>query len=95
MAVYFCSASLWPACRYAPVTAPENLAANRQGAPLDWGGRLLGGAVGVSLYSIVPGWRLAAFNETFMMLAALCALTLLAEWLLHEDSAAQSFPPKS
>jgi EmrB/QacA subfamily drug resistance transporter len=61
--------------------------------------RMLGGAIGVSLCGIVLEWRLAAhgdsltqatspariaaFNEAFLMLAALCALALVAAWGLR------------
>lgn len=66
--------------------------------------RMLGGATGVSLCGIVLEWRLAAhgaqlgggdqaarlaaFNETFLMLAALCALAVLAAWKLRAQQAA-------
>ena len=43
MVVPFCLASLWLAYRYVPGTAPGGVAANRQGANLDWRGLLLGG----------------------------------------------------
>ncbi len=43
MVVPFCLASLWLAYRYVPGTAPGGVAANRQGATLDWRGLLLGG----------------------------------------------------
>jgi uncharacterized membrane protein YecN with MAPEG domain len=33
--------------------------------------------------------RLSAFNETFLMLAALCALALVAAWRLREAPAQQ------
>ena len=63
-------------------------------------GRMLGGAIGVSLCGIVLEWRLsvhgdsltqaatsparlAAFNEAFLMLAALCALALVAAWRIR------------
>ena len=64
--------------------------------------RSLGGAAGVSLCGIVLEWRLsahgaslgqtgtpaqlAAFNEVFLMLAALCGLAMLAAWRLRVDS---------
>jgi len=41
MVVPFCIASLWLARRYVPTTSPGGLAANRQGAGLDWRGLLL------------------------------------------------------
>ena len=62
--------------------------------------RMLGGAAGVSLCAIALEWRLAAhgdsleratsparlaaFNEVFLMLAALCAIALLAAWQLRD-----------
>lgn len=50
--------------------------------------RQLGGAIGVSLVGIVLEWRLAAqagtgiraFNETFLLVALLCATAVLAAW---------------
>ena len=44
MVVPFCIASLWLARRYVPTTSPGGLAANRQGAGLDWRGLLLAAA---------------------------------------------------
>jgi EmrB/QacA subfamily drug resistance transporter len=56
--------------------------------------RMLGGAIGVSLCGIFlawrmdahPGDRLSAFNQTFVLLAVVCALALLAAWRLRADS---------
>lgn len=56
--------------------------------------RQLGGAIGVSLVGIVLQWRLAvhegsaaaqihAFDETYMLVAAICALALLASWRMR------------
>jgi predicted MFS family arabinose efflux permease len=39
--------------------------------------------------------RLAAFNETFLMLAALCALALLAAWRLREIPVARALHPEN
>lgn len=44
MVVPFCLASLWLANRFVPTTSPGGLAANRQGASLDWRGLLLAAA---------------------------------------------------
>jgi predicted MFS family arabinose efflux permease len=67
--------------------------------------RMLGGAAGVSICAIVLEWRLAvyaltasqpgsadlrAFNETFVFLATMTALALLAAWKMGETPA----PPK-
>ncbi|MDX9969141.1 MAG: MFS transporter, partial [Hydrogenophaga sp.] len=57
--------------------------------------RMLGGAAGVSLCGIVLEWRLAAhgenrpaaFDDTFLFLAAVCALALLAAWRLRDAPA--------
>lgn len=56
--------------------------------------RQLGGAIGVSLVGIVLEWRLAvhqssaggqllAFNETFLLVALLCALAITAAWQMR------------
>ncbi len=66
--------------------------------------RMLGGAAGVSLCGIVLEWRLAvhgaqlgggdqaarlaAFDETFLMLASLCGLALIAAWRLRAERSA-------
>jgi predicted MFS family arabinose efflux permease len=64
--------------------------------------RMLGGAAGVSICAIVLEWRLAvyalassnpasadlrAFNETFVFLATMTALALLASWKMAEPVA--------
>ncbi|MCG2595738.1 MFS transporter [Ramlibacter sp. XY19] len=70
--------------------------------------RMLGGAAGVSLCAIVLEWRLevhgtnlrgptsdarlAAFDESFLMLAAICALAMLAAWQLKGGP--QGDPPE-
>lgn len=59
--------------------------------------RQLGGAIGVSLVGIVLEWRLAvhqgrgdgavhAFNETFLLVAVLCAIAILAAWRMRVPS---------
>jgi EmrB/QacA subfamily drug resistance transporter len=69
-----------------------------QGASLINFLRMLGGAAGVSLCAIVLEWRLdvhgatlagptgvarlAAFNESFLMLAAICVVAMLSAWQL-------------
>jgi predicted MFS family arabinose efflux permease len=62
--------------------------------------RQLGGAIGVSLVGIVLEWRiaaqqaqtidgkLAAFDETFVFVAALCAIAVLAAWYMREQAPA-------
>jgi predicted MFS family arabinose efflux permease len=58
--------------------------------------RQLGGAIGVSLVGIVLEWRLAAqrppaidgklaaFDETFLFVATICAIAVIAAWRMRE-----------
>ncbi len=61
--------------------------------------RQLGGAIGVSLVGVVLEWRIAlhqaqsalgtdshrnAFNETFFLVAVLCAIAVVAAWYMRE-----------
>ncbi|MEY2684063.1 MAG: hypothetical protein RJA09_1207 [Pseudomonadota bacterium] len=54
--------------------------------------RMLGGAIGVSLCGIFLAWRieahpedrLLAFNQTFVLLAVVCGLSLFAAWRLRD-----------
>ncbi len=61
--------------------------------------RQLGGAIGVSLVGIVLEWRISvhgaqatgqhdAFGETFLLVAGLCALAVVAAWFMREGRAA-------
>jgi hypothetical protein len=48
--------------------------------------RMVGGAVGQSLtHPSTNPERLSAFNESFLMLAALCAVAVVAAWQLREE----------
>jgi EmrB/QacA subfamily drug resistance transporter len=84
MVVPFCMASLWLAYRYVPVTAPGGVAANRQGAVLDWRGLLLG-SVGtlcllngmVALHTGVP------VQAALLLSGALAALLIFITWQRH------------
>ncbi len=62
--------------------------------------RQLGGAIGISLVGIVLEWRLAsraadasgrisAFDDTFLLVAGLCAVAILAAWRMRAAPAAQ------
>ncbi len=71
--------------------------------------RMLGGAAGVSLCGVVLEWRiaahgdhlsnatsmarLAAFDEVFLGLGAICALALLAAWKIREPSGTANQDP--
>jgi len=63
--------------------------------------RQLGGVIGVSLVGIVLEWRISvhggqaagqqeAFGETFVLVAGLCALAVVAAWFMRERKAAGS-----
>jgi EmrB/QacA subfamily drug resistance transporter len=64
--------------------------------------RQLGGAIGVSLVGIVLEWRiavqrpqaidgkLAAFDETFLFVALLCAVAVIAAWYMREREPEQA-----
>ena len=81
MVVPFCLASLWLARRYVPTTSPGGVAANRQGAHLDWRGLLLA-AVGTlcllnGLVELQGGTALSAsllLGGAALMLVAFVAL---------------------
>jgi EmrB/QacA subfamily drug resistance transporter len=63
--------------------------------------RQLGGAIGVSMVGIVLEWRLAtyqktagvqtrAFDETFLLIAAICTLALVAAWRIRAHGAEEA-----
>lgn len=64
--------------------------------------RQLGGAIGVGLVGIVLEWRLGAlqtaaaserihaFNETFLLVALLCSMAVLAAWRMRESRPSSS-----
>ena len=81
MVVPFCLASLWMAYRYVPNTAPGGVAANRQGAALDWRGLLLGGAGTLCLLNgMVALHGGSAATAGLLLGAALLALVLFIAW---------------
>ena len=81
MVVPFCLASLWLAYRYVPVTAPGNVAANRKGAPLDWGGLLLVSAGTLCLLNgMVALHGDSRLEATLLLSGAVLALILFIGW---------------
>jgi len=81
MVVPFCLASLWLAYRYVPVTAPGGVAANRQGATLDWRGLLLGSAGTLCLLNGMVALHGGAPLEAALLLAAaVLALVVFIVW---------------
>jgi MFS family permease len=79
--VPLCLVSIWMAFRYVPGTAPGGLAANRQGAALDWRGLLLGAAGTLCLLNGMVelhggnGWLAAG-----LLAAAVAALVGFVAW---------------
>jgi EmrB/QacA subfamily drug resistance transporter len=81
MVVPFCLASLWLAYRYVPVTAPGGVAANRQGATLDWRGLLLGSAGTLCLLNgMVTLHGGAPLEAALLLAAAVLALVVFIVW---------------
>lgn len=81
MVVPFCLVSLWMAYRYVPVTAPGGVAANRQGATLDWRGLLLGGAGTLCLLNGMVALHGGAVLQAAVLLAAsLLSLLVFVAW---------------
>ena len=77
MVVPFCLASLWLAYRYVPDTAPGGVAANRQGATLDWRGLLLGGTGTLCLLNGMVAMHAGAQLQAALLIGG-AALALLA-----------------
>ena len=84
MVVPFCLASLWLAHRFVPVSAPGGVAANRQGATLDWRGLLLGSAGTLCLLNGMVALHGGAPRQAALLLAAaLLALVAFIGWQRH------------
>ena len=81
MVVPFCLASLWMAHRFVPTTAPGGVAANRDGAGLDWRGLLLGSVGTLCLLNGLVDLRGGSGLQAAMLLvAALASLFLFIWW---------------
>jgi predicted MFS family arabinose efflux permease len=81
MVIPFCLASLWMAFRYVPNTAPGGVAANRQGAALDWRGLMLGGAGTLCLLNGMVALHGGSSATAGLLLGgALLALLLFMAW---------------
>ncbi|WP_137892316.1 MFS transporter [Ramlibacter sp. 2FC] len=81
MVVPLCLASLWLAWRFVPVTAPGGVAANREGAALDWGGLLLGAAGTLCLLNGLVALRDGTALDAGALLAgAAAALLAFVAW---------------
>lgn len=81
MVVPLCLLSLWLAYRYVPVTAPGGVAANRQGAALDWRGLLLGAVGTLCLLNGMVSLHSGQHAQALALLAASSvALLVFLAW---------------
>ena len=81
MVVPLCLLSLWMAFRYVPTTSPGGLAANRQGAALDWRGLLLGATGTLCLLNGMVALRGgSALQAGVLLAAAVAALLVFVAW---------------
>jgi predicted MFS family arabinose efflux permease len=80
MVVPLCLVSLWMAYRYVPVTAPGGVAANRQGASLDWRGLLLGALGTLCLLNGMVALHGSNGLEAALLLGAALATLLVFVW---------------
>ena len=81
MVIPFCLVSLWLAYRYVPGTAPGGVAANRQGATLDWRGLLLGGTGTLCLLNgMVALHGSDPLQASVLLAGAALALLLFVLW---------------
>jgi predicted MFS family arabinose efflux permease len=94
MVVPFCLASLWLAHRFVPTTSPGGVAANPQGAGLDWRGLLLAaGGTLCLLNGLVELQGGAATRATALLLAA-GGLLLVFVWLQRRTLKARRRQPE-
>ncbi len=84
MVVPFCLVSLWLAYRYVPVTAPGGVAANRNGATLDWRGLLLCSTGTLCLLNGMVALHGGAPAQAALLLGgAALALVVFIKWQRH------------
>jgi EmrB/QacA subfamily drug resistance transporter len=81
MVVPFCLASLWLARKFVPVTSPGGVAANRDGAGLDWRGLVLGATGTLCLLNGLVELRGGSALEAGLLLACACVIMGLFIWL--------------
>ncbi len=80
MVVPLCLVSLWMAYRYVPVSAPGGVAANRQGAGLDWRGLLLGALGTLCLINGMVALHGSNRLEAALLLGAALVTLLVFVW---------------
>ena len=80
MVVPLCLVSLWMAYKYVPVTAPGGVAANRNGARLDWRGLLLGTASTLCLLNGMVKLHAGHTRDALLLLAAAAVMIVVFLW---------------
>ncbi|MBC7681551.1 MAG: MFS transporter, partial [Ferruginibacter sp.] len=80
MVVPLCLASLWMAYKYVPVTAPGGVAANRNGAGLDWRGLVLGAMGTLCLLNGMVDLHGGHGLEAALLLGSAAVLMLVFVW---------------
>ena len=92
MVVPLCLASLWLAYKYVPVTAPGGVAANRNGAGLDWRGLVLGAIGTLCLLNGMVNLHGGNGLEAAMLLASAAVLMGVFVWWQHRLAASGGTP---
>ena len=92
MVVPLCLASLWLAYKYVPVTAPGGVAANRNGAGLDWRGLMLGAIGTLCLLNGMVNLHGGNGLEAAMLLASAAVLMGVFVWWQHRLAASGGTP---
>ena len=81
MVVPFCLVSIWLAYKFVPTTAPGGAAANRSGAPLDWGGLVMASVSTLCLLNgLVELHSGTAFTATTLLTISALALIAFVLW---------------
>ena len=93
MVVPFCLASLWLARRFVPTTSPGGVAANPQGAGLDWRGLLLAAAGTLCLLNGLVQLQGDTPAQGLALLGGALALLLLFVWLQRRTLKARHHRP--
>jgi EmrB/QacA subfamily drug resistance transporter len=87
MVVPFCLLAIWLAYRFIPTTAPGGVAAQREGAKLDWIGLLLGAGGTLALLNGLLEIRVGSkFLAGGLLVLAALAFGGLIAWLRHAQS---------
>ena len=92
MVVPLCLASLWMAYKYVPVTAPGGVAANRNGASLDWRGLVLGAIGTLCLLNGMVNLHGGHGLQAAVLLGSAAVLVLVFVWWQRRLAASGGAP---